>query len=251
MGRFNGKVVLVTGGSSGIGRATALAFGREGARVIVAARREREGGEAVEEIGRGSGEAIFVKTDVTKEDEVERAVAQSLEAYGKLDVAFNNAGLGSDPGPLVDQTESSWRDQIDANLTSVFLSMKHEIPAMLHNGGAIVNTASVLGLVGVGGIAPYVAAKHGVIGLTRAAALEQAESGIRTNAIAPAVVDTPLFRSSLGATEESVQATTELHPVKRVGTPEEVASLVLYLSSSEASFFTGAALPVDGGWSAQ
>lgn len=251
MGRFDGKVVLVTGGSSGIGRAAALAFAREGASVVVAARRETEGEEVAEEIRRAGREAIFVRADVTREGDVASLVARVLDGYGRLDVAFNNAGLGVNVGPVEEQTGEVWQEQIDGNATSVFLSMKHEIPAMrtTAGGGAIVNNASVLGLVGMGGVAPYVAAKHAVVGLTRAAALEQARLGVRINAIAPAIVDTALFRSSLGATEEGVRATVEAHPVGRVGTPEEVASLALYLASDEASFLTGAALPVDGGWS--
>lgn len=253
MGNFDGKVAIITGGSSGIGRATALAFGREGARVVVAARREAAGEETARDIRDAGGEAVFVRTDVTREDAVRDLVERAVDTYGKLDIAFNNAGQGSDPRPLIEQTEESWRAEIDGNVTSVFFSMKHEIPAMLGNGGGtIVNTASVLGLVGIGGgIAPYVAAKHAVVGLTRAAALEQASSGVRINAIAPAVVDTPLFRSGLGSTEESTEAARGLHPVQRFGIPEEVASLVLYLASDGASFLTGAALPVDGGWSAQ
>ena len=253
MGRFDGKVALVTGGNSGIGRATAVAFGREGASVVVAARREDEGEATVREIGEVGGEALFVATDVTRESEVEALVARTLEAYGRLDVAFNNAGGGRSLGPLVDQTEESWRAEIDLNLTSVFFSMKHEIPAMLESGGgAIVNNASQLGLVGIGGgAAPYVAAKHGVVGLTRAAALEHAQSGVRINAIAPAGVDTPLFRSTMGATPEGAQMIRGLHPVNRIASPEEIASFVLYLASEEAAFFAGAALAMDGGWTAQ
>jgi NAD(P)-dependent dehydrogenase (short-subunit alcohol dehydrogenase family) len=250
--RFAGKVVLVTGASSGIGKATALAFGREGAAVVVAARREAEGEETARAIRAGGGEARFVRADVTREVEVAALVGRVLADFGQLDVAFNNAGLGAGIAPVAELSEAAWHEQIAGNLTSVFLSMKHEAPAMLRNGGgAIVNTASVLGLVGIGGIAAYVAAKHGVVGLTRAAALELAQAGIRVNAIAPAVVDTALFRASLGATEEGVRGATALHPVGRLGAPEEVASLVLYLASDEASFLTGAALPVDGGWSAQ
>lgn len=237
---FDGKVVIITGGSSGIGRAIALAFGREGARVVVAARRDSAGEETANGIRDAGGDAIFVRADVMQEDAVRELVERALDTYGRLDIAFNNAGQGSDPQPLVEQTEESWRAEIDGNVTSVFFSMKHEIPAMLRNGGGtIVNTASVLGLVGIGGgIAPYVAAKHAVVGLTRAAALEQARSGVRINAIAPAVVDTPLFRSGLGSTEESAEAAKALHPVQRFGSPEEVASLVVYLAS-------------DGAWSAQ
>jgi hypothetical protein len=163
--RFEGKAVLVTGASSGIGRATALAFGREGAKVVVAARRDDEGEETARAIRDAHGEAHFVRADVTREVEVAALVEQMMSVYGRLDVAFNNAGLGGAIAPLTELAEETWHDQIAGNLTSVFLSMKHEIPAMLQGGGgSIVNTASVLGLVGIGGIAPYVAAKHGVSG---------------------------------------------------------------------------------------
>lgn len=250
---FEGKVALVTGGNSGIGRAAALAFAREGAKVVIAARREEEGRKVAEQIKDEGGEALFVATDATREAEVKKLVNQTVDAFGRLDVAFNNAGALTAFGSVVEQTEEGWRSEIDANLTGVFFSMKYEIPAILESGGGVViNNASQLGLVGIGaGVAPYVAAKHGVIGLTRAAALEYAEQGLRVNAIAPAGVDTPLFRSSMGSTEEGAQMVRDLHPVKRVATPEEIASFVLYLASMEATFFTGAALAMDGGWTAQ
>jgi NAD(P)-dependent dehydrogenase (short-subunit alcohol dehydrogenase family) len=236
-----------------MGRAAALALAREGARVVVAARRETEGQDVVREIEGSGGEAVFVATDVTREGEVKNLISGALDAYGRLDVAFNNAGGGRSFGLLADQTGEGWRGEVDLNLTSVFFSMKHEIPAMLENGGGvIVNNASQLGLVGIGGgVAPYVAAKHGVIGLTKAAALEYAQQGVRVNAIAPAGVDTPLFRSTMGATEEGAAMIRGLHPVNRIASPEEVASFVLYLASDDAAFFTGAALAMDGGWTAQ
>jgi len=252
MARFDGRTVLVTGGNSGIGRAAAIAFAAEGGRVVIGARRKEEGDRVVEEIRAAGGEALFVPTDVTVEADVERLVATAVDTYGGLDVAFNNAGGAGAFGPLHEQTEAGFRADVDLNLTSVFLSMRHEIPALLASGGgAIVNNSSQLGMVGVAGAGPYVAAKHAVIGLTRTAALELAQSGVRVNALVSAGVDTPLFRTTMGATPEGAAAIAALHPIGRVAQPEEVARVVLFLASDEASFVTGAPIVVDGGWTAQ
>lgn len=252
MGQFEGKVVFITGASSGIGRAAAVAFGREGASVALVARRRLEGEQAAAEVRAGGGQAVFIGADVTVEDEVRSAVDTAEREFGGIDVAFNNAGTWQ-PSPFAQVSTELWRREIDVNLTSVYLSMKYEIPAMERRGGGVIlNNASVLGLVGVGaGLAPYVAAKHGVVGLGRATALEYATSGIRINTIAPAGVDTPQYRATFGAAQESHDAFVGMHPVGRLASPEEVASLVLYLSSDEAGFFSGAALAMDGAWSAQ
>lgn len=251
MGRFEDKVVLITGGSSGIGRATALAFAEEGARVAVVARRPGAGEQVAQAIRDEGGEARFLAADVTREEDVERMVDGVVDAFGGLDVAFNNAGTWS-PAPFAHVTTPDWHRELDVNLTSVFLSMKHELPALeRRGGGVIINNASVLGLVGVGGLAPYVAAKHGVVGLSRAAALEYARSGIRIKTIAPAGVDTPRYRATMGAAEDTAEQFRSMHPVGRLATPEEVAGLVVYLASDEAGFFVGTTVAMDGGWSAQ
>jgi NAD(P)-dependent dehydrogenase (short-subunit alcohol dehydrogenase family) len=252
MAMFQQKVAFITGATSGIGRAAAAAFGREGARVVLVGRRSEEGEAAAAEIRALGGEATFVPADVTVEEEVREAVRAARETFGGIDIAFNNAGTWT-PSPFATVTSDLWRREIDTNLTSVYLSMKHEIPAMEERGGGtIINNASVLGLVGVGaGLAPYVAAKHGVVGLGRATALEYATSGIRINTIAPAGVDTPHYRATFGAAEESHDVFVGMHPVGRLASAAEVASLVLYLASEDAAFFSGAAVAMDGAWSAR
>jgi NAD(P)-dependent dehydrogenase (short-subunit alcohol dehydrogenase family) len=248
-GLFGGKVALVTGGSSGIGRATALAFAKESAKVVIAARRIPEGEETVSMIKEIGGEALFVQTDVSKTAEVEAMIRKTVEAYGRLDCAFNNAGIeGSALVPLPDYSEEDWDQVMAVNLKGVWLCLKYEIPQILkQEGGAIVNMSSVAGLVGARTGAAYVASKHGVVGLTKAAALEFAPQGIRINVVCPAIIRTQLVERAYFSTglEDFV---TGLHPIGRVGTPEEVAETVVWLCSDAASFITGIAIPVDGGF---
>lgn len=252
MARFTDKVVLVTGGNSGMGHAAAQRLADEGAAVVLGARRKDAGDEVVAGIRSAGGQAVFVPTDVTVEADVARLVDTAVREFGRLDAAFNNAGGGSTFGPVQDLSEAGWRADVDLNLTSVFFSLKHQVPALLAaGGGSIVNNASNLGMVGMPTAGPYVAAKHGVIGLTRTAALELARSGVRVNALVTGGVDTPLFRGTMGASEEGAAHIAGLHPVNRVARPEEIASFVAYLLSDESTFITGAALAVDGGWTAQ
>ncbi|MER6987501.1 glucose 1-dehydrogenase [Saccharopolyspora hirsuta] len=250
--RFESKVVLVTGATSGIGAATSRRLAAEGAAVVLAARSEDVGEELAADIRAAGGRALFVPTDVTVESEVAALVRAAVDEFGRLDGAFNNAGAVSAFGAVQDIAADGWHGEIELNLSSVYFGLKHQVPAILASGGgAILNNASNLGVVGMGSVSPYVAAKHGVVGLTKAVALENAARGIRVNAIAPGAVDTPAFRTSMGATPEGEAQIAGLHPVGRVSKPEEVAAFAAFLLSDEASFITGANLSVDGGFTAQ
>ena len=242
-------MALITGGNSGIGLSTALAFARQGAAVVIAARREEEGRAAVSRIADEGGEAIFVATDVANGRDCENLVERTLERFGRLDFAFNNAGVSGRAIPAADFSESVWDRTIAVNLSGVFLSMKFQIPAMLKNGGGvIVNNSSVAGLNGaaVPGCA-YIASKHGVVGLTKAAAVEYADQGIRINVVCPAVIRTPMAEAAF-ADPVFRKMTYEQHAIGRVGEPEEVASVVTFLCSDDASFLTGISVPIDGGF---
>lgn len=246
---FKGEVALVTGGSSGIGRAIALAFATQGASVVVASRRSEESAETVALIKSAGGEAIFVQTDVTQAAEVENLVARAVQQYGALNFAVNNAGI---EGPayvsIADYTEATWDQVMDINVKGVFLCMKYQLPHILAAKGAIVNMASIAGLVGSRMSAVYCASKHAVVGLTKSAALQYADQGIRINAVAPAVIDTPMAQRIFFHDAALTARVNSLHPMGRIGTPQEVADAVLWLCSKGASFVTGHTLPVDGGY---
>lgn len=251
MKEFENKVALVTGGSSGIGRRTAVAFAHKGAKVVIAGRRVKEGEETVALVKEAGSEAIFVKTDITKAAEVENLINQAVATYGRVDYAFNNSGAEQALRPITEETEENWDTIIDTNLKGTWLSMKYEILQMLkQGGGAIVNNASVGGVIGFDHFSVYCASKHGVLGLTKAVALEQAKAGIRINAVCPAVIETEMATRAFG--DEAV--TAELlrrHPIGRFGKPEEVADAVVWLCSDAAGFITGHPLLIDGGYSAQ
>jgi NAD(P)-dependent dehydrogenase (short-subunit alcohol dehydrogenase family) len=249
---FEKKVALVTGGSYGIGRATALAFARGGASVVVADIDPRGGEETVASIREARGNAIFVRCDVSKADQVEALIATTLRTYGALDCAFNNAGIEGVMGTTAECTEENWDRTLAVNLKSVWLCMKHELPQMQKQGqGSIVNCASIAGLVGFPALPAYVASKHGIVGLTRAAALENAKLGIRVNAVCPGVIRTPMIDRITGGDPDVQTQFIAPQPIGRMGTPDEIASAVLWLSSPGASLVTGQALAIDGGWVAQ
>jgi NAD(P)-dependent dehydrogenase (short-subunit alcohol dehydrogenase family) len=245
---LEGKAALVTGGGSGLGRASAIALARAGATVTVADVDEQGGKETVtlvlEEAG---GDADFVRADVTQADEVEAMVDKTVARWGRLDCALNNAGTTGVSAPTADYTLEDWNRAIALNLTGVFLCLKYEIPAMLERGGAIVNMASGAGLVGFAGLPAYVASKHGVVGLTRAAALEYASQGLRVNAICPGSTRTPMLEGFMGGDEQVERMMTRAVPLGRLGRPEEIADAVVWLCSDAASFVVGHALAVDGG----
>ena len=252
MKEFEGKVALVTGGGSGIGRATALAFAREGARVVIGNRNVQRGEETVSMIRAAGGTASFRRTDVLVAADIEALVKHAVSEDGGLDLASNNAGIEGDVRPLAEQTEANYDAVMDVNVKGVWLSMKYEIPRMLDRGsGAIVNCASVAGLIGFPNIGIYSASKHAVIGLTKAAALEYSAQGIRVNAVNPAVIDTEMVDRLADGMNVKKDDLTTFHPIGRLGRVEEVAEAVLWLCSDRASFVTGHSLIVDGGFTAQ
>jgi NAD(P)-dependent dehydrogenase (short-subunit alcohol dehydrogenase family) len=247
--QLEGRVALVTGASSGIGQATAIALARAGARVVVASRGIQGNTETVERIRQEGGEAIAIRTDVTRASEVESLVRGTVEHYGRLDIAFNNAGTNNVPRPLHECDEDEWDTVLDTNLKAVWLCMKYELRQMLaQGGGSIVNMSSMAGLIGTKGLGLYTASKHGVLGLTKTAALEYAQRNIRVNAVCPAIIrGTVLVEKLFQESPELGKALEAIHPMGRTGQPEEVAAGVVWLCSDAASFVTGHALNIDGG----
>jgi NAD(P)-dependent dehydrogenase (short-subunit alcohol dehydrogenase family) len=249
--QFKSKTALVTGASSGIGKSTAELYAREGANVVVSDIDEKNGIALAEAINKNGGTAIFVKADVSKPDDCKSLVEQTVKHFGRLDFACNNAGIGGEQNPVADYSLDNWDKVIAVNLSSVFYCMKYEIKAMLETGGgSIINMASILGNVAFENSAAYVAAKHGVLGLTKNAAIEYAKKNIRVNSVGPAFIHTPLI-AALEANKEVYNYLVSLHPIGRLGKPEEVAELVIWLSSDKASFVTGSYYPVDGGYLAK
>jgi NAD(P)-dependent dehydrogenase (short-subunit alcohol dehydrogenase family) len=247
---FEDKVALVTGASFGIGRAAAIAFAKRGAKVVLLDWMEDyETFNAIKELG---GEVVFYACDISKSSEVEATHVKAIEHFGRLDYAYNNAGIEGVTAKTQDYTEENWDKVINVNLKGVFLCMKYQIPQMLKNGkGAIVNCASIAGVVGFEGLPAYVASKHGIIGLTKTAALENARTGIRVNVVCPGVIKTPMISRSTGDNKEAIKQYEQLEPMGRLGNPEEVAEAVIWLCSDQSSFITGHSMMVDGGWTAK
>jgi NAD(P)-dependent dehydrogenase (short-subunit alcohol dehydrogenase family) len=244
---MNTKVVLITGALTGIGRAAALAFAKEGAHVVVSGRHDEEGKKLVAELREEGAEADFVRSDVRHEDDVRNLIDKTVARFGRLDVAVNNAGTEGKPGPITDQTAESYAATFDTNVLGTLLSMKHELRVMVPQGsGSIVNVSSAYGRVGAAGASVYVASKHAVEGLTKSAALEVAGTGVRVNVVAPGTTDTGML-TRFTNTDENKAALISTVPVKRLATPEEIAHAIAFVASANASYITGASIPVDGG----
>ena len=246
---LEGKVAIITGAGSGIGKAAAKLFAKEGAKVIVSDISEKNGESAADEIKNDGGEAFFIRSDSSKASEHEALVNKSIKKYGSLDISVNNAGIGGLLAVTGEYPIDAWQKVIDINLSGVFYGLRYQIPAMLEKGGSIINVASILGAAGTKGSPAYVAAKHGVVGLTKAAALEYADKNIRINSIGPGYINTPLVKNSVD--EETLKALVGLHPIGRLGESEEIAELLLWLASPKSSFVTGSYYPIDGGYLAQ
>lgn len=249
MKSLENKVAIISGAGSGIGKATAILLAKEGAKVVVSDINEEGGDATVATIKEEGGEALFIKMDTANPNEHKKLVEQTLAQYGSLDIAVNNAGIGGPLGLTGEYPIEGWQKVIDINLSGVFYGLRYQIPAMEKNGGSIINVASILGQVGTKFSPAYVASKHGVIGLTKAAALEYADQKIRVNAIGPGYINTPLVMNSLDKT--ALDGLVGLHPIGRLGESEEIAALILWLASPQASFVTGAYYPADGGYLAQ
>jgi NAD(P)-dependent dehydrogenase (short-subunit alcohol dehydrogenase family) len=243
------KVAIITGAGSGIGKAAAELFAKEGAKVVISDINETNGNSAVEEIKKNGGDAFYIKADSSKPEDNEALVKQTIEKYGTLDIAVNNAGIGGPLGATGEYPIDGWKKVIDINLSGVFYGLRYQIPAMLQKGGSIINIASILGSAGTKFSPAYVAAKHGVVGLTKAAALEYADKNIRINSVGPGYIKTPLVINSLD--KSALDALVGLHPIGRLGEAEEIAELILWLASSKSSFVTGGYYPADGGYLAQ
>jgi NAD(P)-dependent dehydrogenase (short-subunit alcohol dehydrogenase family) len=245
---LHNKVALITGGTTGIGRDTAILFAKNGGKVVVSGRRETEGNETISLVRAAGGDGLFVKSDVSKSSDVQSLIQETIEKFGRLDIAFNNAGIEGNWKPIVEQSEEDWDSVIDINLKGVWLCLKYEIIQMLKqgSGGAIVNMSSIAGLMGFAGAEPYIASKHGVIGLTRTVAVEYAAKGIRVNAVCPAVIETAMAERAFSHPEVNKRVLA-LHPLGRFGKPAEISEAVLWLCSAKSSFMTGHYMVLDGG----
>lgn len=252
MKRFNDKVVLITGATAGIGRAAAIAFGREGARLLITGRNARAAESLVAELRAAGTEVEFVPGDASREAVQQQWVEAALTRFGRLDVAINNAGVEGSLGPVAEQTEANYNHVFDTNVKGLMFALKYQVPALVRGGGgAIVNVSSMVGSIGMAGASVYVASKHAVDGLTRSVALETARSGVRVNAVAPGAIATQMMERFTGGNKDAQAGLAGAHPVGRLGHPEEIAQALLYLASDDAKFMTGSILTIDGGYTAQ